>query len=190
MSKKLCSVLIIFSLLFNIIKGIDGATEFGVEFPTHTSQSLTFDGAIGPGCGYDFTNKLIYMFGGVLDSSGTINPNIATWDIGSNEAALKNTNDYTTITSPAFTKTFFASNILQTIPGYTQLSGKWYCFESDCTVQINQDPYVYIVSPVVFDGSNNQVATPSMAIFDMSTQEYIDPSRYTHTIPGGGKTGN
>ena len=189
MAKTVVNVVVILSILLNKIKCLDNVTLFGVDFPTHTTQSLTFDGAIGPGCGYDYTNKLIYMFGGVLDSSGIINPNYATWDFGSNEDALKNTRNYADITAPAFTKTFFASSILTTIPGYTQLSGKWYCYESDCTVQINQDPYVYIVSPVVFSGTS-QIATPSMAIFDMSTQEYIAPSRYTYTIPDGGKTGN
>ena len=165
-------------------------TSFGVDFPSHFANGKFNYGAIGPGCGYDYTNKLIYMFGGVLDSSGLMNPNYATWDFGSNENALKNTRDYADITAPAFAKSFFSSNILTTIPGYTESSGKWYCFESDCTVQINQDPYVYIVSPVVFTGSNAQVATPSMAIFDISTQEYIAPSKYNYTIPGGGKTGN
>ena len=187
MSCLLLFILIVVSM--NACIGLDSNSimEFGVQHPRNTDDSLFAYVAKGPGCGINYGANTIYFVGGISTSNEN-NPDYITWNALESTDWINN-NDYSNIVSPSFKVTPIEGNILTTIPGYN--NGEWFCEFVECTAQINQNPYIYIVGPNVnVRNGVNARETSSMLIYDMDSNNYIESIKYKYTVPGVAKTGN
>ena len=149
------------------------------------SNTLSY-GAIGISCGY--YNDRIYFIGGILHNTDYI------WNGREHQLFITkpelNINDYSNIIK-SWSNYLITSNeidIIKMFPGFEYQNGKYYCYQSDCSYQLNMHkPYIYIVGPITFNNNNERQTTSSMIIYDMSISSWIESDKYTYTIPNGPK---
>ena len=144
---------------------------FGVKQPSYDDV----------GCGINYETNAMYF----IDGS---NHNYATWN-GLNTSDWINGN-YSNIVSPSFERGRINTSKLTSIPGF-QENGNWNCrgfVETiQCTTQIKDKPYVYIITGIDFNNIN--LGRSSMLIYDMNSNNYIHGTKYKYAIPGIFKSG-
>ena len=140
-------------------------------------------GVNGPGCGINYDTNTIYMVGGGtwIESNKTFFANPYYVTLG----GLDTTNGYSNIVSSSFVNNELNTSILTSIPGYANNNGLWLCL-GDCSTQIGREPYIYIVGSTTYFPD---FLTESMLIFDMNTNQYIEPSKYSNIVPGFARAG-